>query len=74
MIRTTITMPKHIHQILRSEALEKGQSFNDLLLEKITKDKNVDLKKSLARIKKITKGMNFNGIDYKELTHYGHKY
>lgn len=74
MIRTTITMPKNIHNYLKRQALEENKSFNTLMLEKVINGERVDVKKSLREIRKITKGISFKGIDYKELTHYGHKY
>lgn len=35
MIRTTITLPVELHQLLRYQALEAGIGLNELLLQKI---------------------------------------
>jgi hypothetical protein len=35
MIRTTLTLPQEVHHQLRTEAVEKHLSFNDLLLQKL---------------------------------------
>ena len=73
-IRTTITMPKVVHNRLRKRALEEDKSLNDLLLEKVLREERVDAQKTLGEIRKITKGISFKGINYRELTHYGHRY
>jgi len=73
-IRTTITLPKYLHDSLKKQAMEEEKSLNDLLLERVTQTKMVDAQKSLKEIRKITEGISFKGINYRKLTHYGHKY
>ncbi len=74
MIRTTITMPKHIHNDLKRQALEKDKSLNELLLERILKIDYEKAKKSFQVIKRLRKNINTKGINYRELIDYGRKY
>ena len=74
MIRTTITMPKPVHQKLKKEALEEGRSLNDLLVERILKIDYDKAKKALEEIRKLRKNVNTKGINYRQLIDYGRKY
>ena len=80
MVRTTINMPKEIHKTLKREAMEKDVSLNEILMEKIKKDLDVkeDIiarrKKALREIRRLTKGVNFKGINYRELIEDGRRY
>jgi len=80
MIRTTINMPKEVHKSLKREAMDKEVSLNELLMEKIKKELDTKKKmiakrkKALREIRRLTKGINFKGINYKELIEDGRRY
>lgn len=72
-IRTTISLPVHIHKKLRKDALEEGKSLNELLLQKILEKETVNLQESFKRVKKLTKGVKIKASEYKEFVNYGRK-
>lgn len=48
-IRTTITLPMYLHRVLKQEALDRGKSFNQLLLDKLGgHDSGSDLEEKIA--------------------------
>lgn len=76
IVRTTITLPKDLYEEIRTEAFEQRKSFNKAMLERL--EKKVVKKKAnrqiMAEMKRLAKGVDTKGIDYKALINEGRKY
>lgn len=60
--------------------MEREISLNDVLVDKIINSSSINKaeiakrKKAYLNIKKLTKGVDFSGLDYRELVDRGRKY
>jgi len=73
-IRTTITLDKDLYEDLKLEAVKKRLSLNRVMVDKIRSKKSNKNKKVMLEMRRLAKGINTKGIDYKALINEGRKY
>jgi predicted transcriptional regulator len=73
-IRTTISIPKKLHEQLSQEAETCDTTLSQIIVQKIMSKEIEKRTKALAEIRKLAKKANTKGIKYKELIEDGRRY
>lgn len=77
--RTNVLLDEESYAVLSMYSQDEGKTLGELIRTAINKTYkakkilNVN-EKAYRMINRATKGLNFSGIDYKELINYGRKY
>lgn len=77
--RTNVLFTEEDYLMLSRLSTESKKTVGELVRHAVkktykSKKKMTNTKKAFIEIRKLTKGMDFSGIDYKALINYGRKY